>query len=160
MEPNSSGDEARAALEVIARSRRTVVDEIDMPAWYWWGLAAGWIALGVVTDLQLAWLTTAATLVFGTVHAAVSQRVLGGRHRTSQLSVRADVAGRHVPLFVVASLLGLAGVTIVLALLAVADGAGHPVTAASLVVAILLVLGGPRLMAAVRHHAARVGALG
>lgn len=36
-------DEARAALDAIERSRLQVIDEIDMPRWYWWGLAVGWI---------------------------------------------------------------------------------------------------------------------
>ena len=150
-----SDAEARAALDEVERSRHKVIDEIDMPAWYWWGLALGWIGLGMVTDLQHAWLTAAATLAFGAVHASVSQWVIGGRHRTSQLSVREDVAGRHTPRLVILSLLGLAAVTVVLAVAASADGARHPVTAASFVVALLILLGGPRLMGIVRRRAAR-----
>ena len=54
--------EARGALDAIDRGRRRVIDEIDLPAWYWWGLALGWIGLGVSTDLNHPWLTGAATL--------------------------------------------------------------------------------------------------
>lgn len=61
-----------------------------MPRWYWWGLAIGWVALGVLTDLEHPWLTAVATLVFGAVHASVAPRVLSGRHRSQQLSVRAS----------------------------------------------------------------------
>ena len=150
-----TGAEAMASLDEIERRRHRVIDEIDMPTWYWWGLALGWVGLGVLTDLRIAWLTLAATFAFGAIHAAVSQWVIGGRRRTSQLSVRQDVAGRHTPLLVVVSLLALAGVTIAGALVAAADGARHPVTEASIVVAIIIVLGGPRLMAAVRSRAAR-----
>jgi hypothetical protein len=148
-----SDTEARAALDAIERSRRQVIDEIDMPRWYWWGLALGWIALGVVTDLRHPWLTLAATLAFGAAHASVSHVVIGGRHRTTQLSVRTDVVGRHVPLLVFASLVGLAAVTIVGAVAASADDAGHPVTIASIFVAAVIVLGGPRLMAVIRRWA-------
>jgi hypothetical protein len=151
--------EARAALDAIERSRRQVIDEIDMPRWYWWGLALGWIGLGVVTDLRHPWLTLVATLAFGAVHAAVSQLVIGGRHRTPQLSVRADVAGRYAPLLVLAGLGGLAALTVVAAVAASADDARHPVTMASVVVAVLILLGGPRLMAAVRRRAARSSVL-
>jgi hypothetical protein len=51
--------------------------------------------------------------------------------------------------------LGLAGVTIVGAVLADRDGAAHPVTIASVPVAVAIILGGPALMAAVRRFAPR-----
>jgi hypothetical protein len=155
MASETTHTEAQAALADIEHSRRRVIDEIDMPAWYWWGLAVGWVGLGLVTDLRHPWLTAVATLAFGAVHASVSHVVLGGRHRTGQLSVRADVAGRHTPLLVVLGLISLAVVTVLGAVAASADGARHPVTAASIVVALLILLGGPRLMAAVRARAAR-----
>ena len=150
-----SDADARAALGTIERGRRTVIDEIDVPGWYWWGLALGWIALGVVTDLGHAWLTVAATLAFGAVHSAVAPRVVSGRRRNEQLSVRADVVGRRVPALVIGGVAGLGLVTVALALAAHADGAGHPVTMAAVVVAAVLVLGGPQLMAAIRRRAAR-----
>lgn len=147
--------EARAALAEIERSRRQIIDEIDMPRWYWWGLAVGWVGLGVITDLKHPWITVVATFIFGAVHASVAQMVLGGRRRTTQLSVSIDVAGRSTPLLVLAGLIGLAALTVGGALAASADGARHPVTIASVVVAILVVLGGPRLMLALRRRAVR-----
>ncbi|MDQ6697974.1 MAG: hypothetical protein M3Z46_11025 [Actinomycetota bacterium] len=147
--------QAQAALDDIERGRRQVINEIDMPRWYWWGLALGWIGLGITTDLRHPWLTLLATFVFGAAHSSVSHLVIGGRHRTADISVRADVAGRHTPLVMVIGLIGLAGLTVVGALAASADGARHPVTAASIVVGLLILFGGPRLMAAVRHRAAR-----
>lgn len=151
-------DEARAALHTIERGRQRVIDEIDLPRWYWWSLAVGWIGLGVVTDLAGPWLTAVATFTFGTAHAAVAPRVLSGRRRTRQLSVRADVAGRRVPWLVLGGLVGLVGLTIAGALAAAADGARHPVTVASIVVAVIVVGGGPRLLAVVRRTAARAAA--
>ena len=49
MEREISPLEARAALDTIDRGRRQVVDEIDLPPWYWWGLALGWVGLGIIT---------------------------------------------------------------------------------------------------------------
>jgi hypothetical protein len=155
MENEMTDAAARAALADIERGRQQVVDEIDMPRWYWWGLAVGWIGVGVATDVNNAWLTGIATLVFGAVHASVAHRVLGGRRRTPQLSVRADVAGRHTPLLVILGLLALAAVTVVVALVASAAGSGHPATIAGVVVAVVILLGGPRCMAAVRRQAVR-----
>jgi hypothetical protein len=59
------------------------------------GLAAGWVVLGVIADLNHPWVTMAATLIFGAAHATVAPRVLNGRHRTPQLSVSADTAVPH-----------------------------------------------------------------
>ncbi len=109
----------------------------------------------MVTDLEHPWLTGIATFLFGAVHASVSHLVIGGRHRTPDISVRTDVAGRHTPMLMVIGLIGLAGLTVLGALAAAADHAHHPVTAASIVVALLILLGGPRVMAAVRDRAVR-----
>jgi hypothetical protein len=155
MEPQLTPEQARSALEAVDRSRLHVINEIDLPRWYWWGLAVGWIGLGYVTDLKHPWITAAATLAFGAVHSAVAPRVVSGRHRTPQLSVSAELAGYRTPGLVLGGLLALAGVTVAGALAASADGADHPVTIASMFVAVIIVLGGPQLLASVRRRAAR-----
>src|SRR5262249_56622154 len=94
-------------------------------------------------------------LVCGAVHATIAQHVLSGRHRSPQLSVRADVVSRHVPALVIGFLLVMAAATVGLALLAYADGAGHPTTIASVVVALAVGFGGPTLVAAVPRPAQR-----
>ena len=153
-EPISEAD-ARSALHSIERQRRSVIAEIDMPTWYWWGLALGWIGLGLVAELANAWVSVAATLAFGAAHAAVSQRILSGRHGSHQLSVRADVVSRHIPALVIWFLLTMVVLTVAIALVADALGATYPVAISSVVVAIAVLLGGPVLMAAVRRRLAR-----
>jgi hypothetical protein len=154
MEHRMTPQEARAALDTVERSRLRIIDEIDVPTWYCWGLAIGWLALGVVNDVGAAWVVAVATFVFGAVHANVASHVAGGRRRSSDLSVRRSVAGPHTWRLVIGSLLALGALTVGLALAANADGARHPVTAASIVVAVIIVLGGPRLFAAVRRRQA------
>ena len=154
MEHEISPLEARAALDAADRGRRRVIDEINLPTWYWWGLALGWIGLGVITDLKHPWLTAAATLVFGAVHAAVAPRVASGRHRTDQVSVRAEVVGRRTARLVIGSVAALGVVTVAAGVAASADSARHPVTMASVLVAVIILLGGPRLLAAIRRRAA------
>jgi MFS superfamily sulfate permease-like transporter len=148
--------EAQAALRTVDRERLRVIDHVDLPAWYWWGLALGWIALGVVTDLKHSWLTAVATLVFGAVHSTVAPRVVDGRHGSERLRVGRDVVGHQVSRLVLAGLVGLAGLTIAASLAASADGARHPVTMASVLVAVILVLGGPRLLVHARRRLASV----
>jgi hypothetical protein len=145
--------EARLALHEVEQGRQRVIDQIGMPQWYWWGLAAGWIVLGVLNDVANAWVIAVATITFGAVHSAVSQRLLGGRRRTAGVKVRADVAGRRVPVIVFGFLIALAGVTVAAGFAAHADGAEHPGTIASVLVAVMILMGGPRVMAAIRTRA-------
>jgi hypothetical protein len=56
---------------------------------------------------------------------------------------------------VIGGLLALAALTTGVALAADADGARHPVTVASILVATIILLGGPRLMALIRRRAER-----
>ena len=35
--------EASAALRSIEHARQQVLAQIDMPRWYWWALAVGWV---------------------------------------------------------------------------------------------------------------------
>jgi hypothetical protein len=150
-----SDAEARLALYGVERARQRVIDQIGMPWWYWWGLAACWIGLGVASDVADPWITFAATVSFAVLHSIVSSRLLAGRQRTGDVKVRAEVTGHRAPLLLFGCLVGLGVVTVAAALLANADGAGHPATMASILVAVIILLGGPRLMAEVRADATR-----
>jgi hypothetical protein len=152
--------EARLALHGVERARQRVLNEVGLPWWYWWGLAACWIGLGVSSDVANSWVTGAATLTFGAVHSTIAPRLLAGRQRTSDVKVRADVAGRRVPTIIFACLIGLVAVTIASAFAASADAAEHPATMASVLVAVSILLGGPRLMAVIRADATRRAAAG
>ncbi len=149
--------EARLALKVIADREQEVIAQIGIPAWYWCGLAAGWVALGVASDLGNTWVISGATLVFGAVHAAVAQRVLSGRRRSPSLTIRADVVDRHLPLVLFACIVALGVITVALGFLADADGARHASTMASIAPAVAIVCGGPGLVAFLARRSARRG---
>ena len=155
MPEHISVTEAQRALDAVRRGRQEVIDEVDMPRWYWWSLALGWIAIGVLTDLGRPWLTAAGTFGFGTAHAVMYQYVIAGRRRTNQVQVSAATVGPHASLVVFGSLVALAGLTLVGALLVNADGAEHPGTITSVFVAALILLGGPAVMAGLRRAASR-----
>src|SRR5262249_31714575 len=142
-------------LDNIHDRRRQILAEIDVPAWYWWGLAVGWIGLGLVTVAAIPRLSVVATVGFGALHSAVASRVIDGRHGSRQLTVRAAVVRRHVRALVIGFLIMLIALTVGIALGADALGASQPVLMASVVVAIAVLIGGPRLMAFVRYRAAR-----
>jgi hypothetical protein len=147
--------EARFALGSIERRRQQVIAEINVPPWYWFFLAGGWVLLGLLADFAPAWATIAATVLFGAVHAAISPRVLSGRRASSELSIRGDLVSRRLPALVIGFLLVMTAVTVGLALAFNADGARHAATWASVVVALLVLVGGPTLVGSVRRHAER-----
>jgi hypothetical protein len=147
--------DAGRALDDIEVRRRQIIDEIDIPSWYWSGLALGWIGLGLIAAVASPWVSLFATVAFGAGHSMVAAPVIDGRHGTRQLSVRADVVSRHVPALVVGFLVALVAITVALALVAAALGAPEPALLASVVVAIMVLIGGPQLMARVRHRAER-----
>jgi hypothetical protein len=155
MSNHLSEAEARAALAAAERGQRRVIDEIGIPRWYWWTLALGWVVIGILADLDRAWLTGIATFLFGAGHAAVYSSVAGGRYRNPRLSVRADTIGLPVATVVLVSLLGLVALTLITALILAADGARHPSTIAAVFVAVVVLLGGPSLMAYFRRRATR-----
>jgi hypothetical protein len=151
-----SENEARTALENIEFRRQQIVAMINIPWWYWGSVGLGWIALGAVTDLHNPWATTGGTLLFGAAHASIAWRVLDGRHGSSQLSVRANLVSGHVPFYVLGGLIALAAVTALVATLLTTHHVGHPVTIASVFVAVIVIVGGPLYMASVRRRAAQM----
>jgi len=153
MLPKISETEARLAMSSIERRRQQVVAEINVPPWYWFVLAGGWVGLGVLADYGPVWATTAGTLLFGAAHATIAPRVLSGRRGSPRLSVRGDLVSRRIPLVVIGFLMIMIMATIGAALLFNADGARHPATLAGVVIAAIVVCGGPSLMGWVRRGA-------
>ena len=153
MDTPIDGAEAQFALSSIEERRRQVIAEINVPGWYWLALAAGWVALGVISDNAPTWVDIASTLLFGAAHASIAPRVLTGRRASSRLSVRSELVDRRIPVLIVGLLVVMVAATVVIATLLHADGARHPATWASVVVAALLLAEGPALMATIRRRA-------
>ncbi len=156
MTKDISKDDARQALRAVDEERRRVIAEIDMPGWYWWGLAVAWLLIGVATDFGNVWVTSAATLLFGAAHAAVASRLFSGRHKSSQMSIRRSTVGRHLPAVLFGWLLALTLATVAVGFAVDADGAEHASTIAAGFAAVAILCGGPTLMAAIRRRVERI----
>lgn len=138
--------DARAALDAVDRATARVADEVGLPRWYWWLLAAGWVFLGVIGDVGPQWLVIAATLGFGVVHSVIASRRLDGRRRTDRLQVSADTARSRIPLVVIGMLIALVVLTIGAGFALHADGARHAGIAAAVFVAAIVGFGGPEIL--------------
>jgi hypothetical protein len=151
-----SEEEAGFALSSIERRRQQVIAEIDVPLWYWLVLAAGWVMLGILADYGPGWATVGATLLFGAAHSTIAPRVLSGRHGSRQVSIDRHLVSRRIPVLVIGFLMVMTAATVGFALLFNADGARHPAALSGVVVASIVLAGGPALMASVRRRAQRV----
>lgn len=150
---NIAPEDASAALAAVGHARAQVADEVGLPRWYWWALAAGWVFVGAAGLAGSTWLPLAATLVFGAAHATVASRLLSGQQRTPGLRVSADVAGTRIPLVIIGMLLGLVALTIGAGFAFDADGARHAGLDAAVFVAAVVGLGGPEILRVLRRWA-------
>lgn len=149
-EDDVTAADARAALAAVDVAKARVAEEVGLPEWYWWLLAAAWVVLGAVNDSGPRWLAVSATLGFGIVHSVVASRRLNGRRRTDRLQVSAETAGRRVPLVIIGMLLALVALTIATGFALHADGVGHAGTAAGVFVGAIVGFGGPRILRTLR----------
>jgi hypothetical protein len=145
--------DARSALDAVDRANARVKNEVGLPRWYWWLLAAAWLALGVLGDFGPQWLTVVATAMFALVHSTLASHLLGGRRRTDRLQISADTAGRRIPLVVIGMLVALVAVTIGAGFALHADGIRHAGTAAAAFAALLVGVGGPDIFGVLRRWA-------
>ena len=150
MNQSISHDDAAAALASVARARQDVAQEVGLPTWYWWSIAAWWVGISVLNELEIPWLTIAVTVVLGAVHASLAGRLLSGRRRTSDLQVSGDVAGRRTTAAMFALLIVLVAVTVGVGFALNADGMEPPALGAGVFVGTIVALGGPTLLRAAR----------
>lgn len=144
-------DQARSALDAARRAQQTVADEVGLPRRYWWGMAAGWVVLGLLADFTPSWVTTVATIAFSFGHAILAPRLLDGRHRTSTVQPSRASTSRKIPLIVIAILLVMVALTIATGFALDADGATHSASWAALIVGAVVGFGGPEIFAAARR---------
>ncbi|MFT4201004.1 MAG: hypothetical protein QM634_09780 [Gordonia sp. (in: high G+C Gram-positive bacteria)] len=146
-----TADQARAALDAADRAQRRVDDEVGLPRWYWWMMAAAWIVLGVLGDVGPQILATIGSVVFAFGHIVFATRLLDGRQASDQLRVSAATAGRRIPLLVTVILVGLVLLTIGAGFALHADGARHAGIEASVLAAAIVGFGGPQILTTLRR---------
>ena len=145
--------EARLALGVVEHRRQQVLAEINVPYWYWVFLAAGWIGLGALGDFAAGRVMTVATVVFGAAHSSIAPHVISGRNGSPQLSIRGELVSRRLPAIILGFVVMMAIATVGVALALNADGARHPALLSGAIIALLVLAGGPSVVAAGRRRA-------
>ena|SRR5947209_4092992 len=148
-------DEAESGLADIRAAQQLLIDRVAIPAWYWWGVAVLTVLLGLVVDRGSRTEVALAAVVFALVVAGATGWVIvgGGRVQVSRSLLAGEGAVRIV------AFVGLVvGVSLAVGFALRAAGAAYPATAATLVAAVCLAVGGPLLMRGLRRAMLRQGA--
>jgi hypothetical protein len=151
-----TGDAARELAEIEKR-QAAALRRVLVPAWYWWAVGAGMIALGAVVDTQATGVVVAGALVFAVLVAALSVWAIAGGMTGAR--ARSELLGPEGAAGIVLLDLLVVGAAISVALVLRQLGWPYPAVAGTAAGALLLVAGGPFLMArlerSMRARAAR-----
>ena len=143
LDPAAAGQ----ALQQIRRTQASVIERGLIPRWFWWLIGAGMIGVGVAADTGRAPVIVAAAVAYG-VLAAINgaAMVFGARGAKVSNELLGNSGVIALMLFIFCSLGLILGTGFGLK----AVGFGHPGTAATILGAVTMILGGPRLMAYLR----------
>jgi FtsH-binding integral membrane protein len=145
MTGNLQPEEATTALAEIRQRQETVIDAVLVPAWYWWVVAAGMVAIGAATDSRSATVLAVVIPVAVVVIAALTAVMIFGAWRRAQVR-SSDLLGDRGALAIVGFVWLVVGLTLGIGFGLRAAGAHLPATIATAVGGAALVVGGPLLM--------------
>jgi len=143
-------DEAADALSEIGRHQEKAIGAVLVPAWYWWVVAAGMVAIGAAADTHSATVLAVVIPVAVVVIAGLTLAVIFGAYRRVRVRDR-ELLGGPGALAIVGFTWLIVGLTLGLAFGLRAAGAHLPATIATVVGGAALVIGGPLLMRALRR---------
>ncbi len=142
-------DEAASALAEIREQQGRVIDAVLVPAWYWWVVAAGMVAIGAAVDTRDPAVLAVVIPVAAVVIAALTAAMIFGAYRHAQVRSSELLGGRGA-LAIVAFVWLVVGLTLGIGFALRAAGAGLPATIATAIGGVALVIGGPLLMRGLR----------
>jgi hypothetical protein len=153
----TDAEQAASALEQVKQRQEQVIDRLLVPRWYWLIVAVGMVAVGAVADTgQRAYIVPAA-FIYALAVAGLSLWIMLGAARAK---LHSELLGAQGAVAIVAFVYVVVGVSLAVAFALKAWGFTHPGAAGTVAGAVLLVIGGPVLMAVLRRVmlAKRIGA--
>jgi hypothetical protein len=143
-------DEAASALAEIRDQQGRLIEAVLVPAWYWWVVAAGMVAIGAAADTRDPLVLAVVIPTTAVVIAALTAGMIFGAYRHAQVRSSALLGGRGA-LAIVAFVWLVVGLTLGIGFALRAAGAGQPATIATAAGGAALVIGGPLLMRGLRN---------
>jgi hypothetical protein len=143
-------DEAAAALAEIGNQQEKAIEAVLVPAWYWWVVAAGMVAIGAAVDTHSATVLAVVIPIAVLVIAGLTAAMIFGTYRRARVRDR-ELLGNRGALAIVGFTWLIVGLTLGLAFGLRAAGTHWPATIATVAGGAALVAGGPLLMRALRR---------
>jgi hypothetical protein len=141
--------EARQALAEIQRRQQQVIDLAAVPAWYWWAVGALMVVLAFGVDTRTSTAIGISVPVF--VVGMLSATGVAVRSQFRQAKLYNSLLDSTGVLAILGFVALIVGGTLGLAFGLRAAGVSHPATLACLAGGVVLGLGGPVLMRALRR---------
>jgi hypothetical protein len=142
-------DEAASALAEIRQRQGRVIDAVLVPAWYWWVVAAGMVAIGAAVDTRDATVLAVVIPVAVAVIAALTAGMIFGAYRSAQVRSSELLGGRGA-VAIVGFVWLVVALTLGIGFALRAAGVQLPATIATAAGGAVLVAGGRFLMRKLR----------
>lgn len=137
-------DEAAWALTEIGRRQQQVIRAATVPTWYWWAIAALMVVFAAAVDTRQPLAVGIGTTVFVAGVLATTGQVAYRAVRAAQ--PRNDLLGPRGVAAILSYVALTIGVSLAVSLPLHASGVAYGATIGVSVAALMLALGGPRLM--------------
>ena len=141
-------DEAAQALARIRKSQKHVIDVKVVPVWFWWLIGGLIVVLAAAVESREPVTTGVGVAVFMLGILTGTAFVVRGAR---QVQPRNELLGGRGVAMILGFVVLVLGVTFAVAVGLEAAGVSYPATLANLVGAVLLIVGGPTLMHALRR---------
>jgi len=142
-------DEAASVLAGIRQQQEQVINAVLVPAWYWWAVAAGMVAIGAATDTHRAVVLAVIIPIVAVIIAALTFGMIFGTYRRAQVR-SSEMLGDRGALIIVGFVWLVVGLTLGLGFGLRAAGTPVPATIATVIGGAVLAVGGPALMRRLR----------
>jgi hypothetical protein len=142
-------DEAASALARINQRQGKVIDAVLVPAWYWWAVGAGMVAIGAAADTRDKVVLAVVIPIAAVLIAALTAGMIFGAYRHARVRSNELLGGRGA-VAIVGFVWIVVALTLGIAFALRAAGADLPATIATAIGGAALVAGGPLLMRKLR----------
>ena len=148
-EQRLESSDAAQELAEIEKRQAGVIDAVLVPRWYWWVVGFLLVPIGLAADSHQRTATAVVAVLMALVIAGISVWMISGAYRGARINPA--TLGGPGALYIVGFVWLVVGVSLVVAFGLQAAGIAYPGTIGTVLAAVMLIVGGPVLMARLRR---------
>jgi hypothetical protein len=148
-EQRIESSDAAGELAEINRRQAGVIEAVLVPRWYWWAVGLLLIPLGVAADLHDRRAAPIVVIAVAVTIAALTLWMITGAYRGAR--IHSSTLGSGGSLYIVGFVWLVVGTTLLFAFGLQFERMPYPGTLGTVLAAVMLIVGGPMLMARLRR---------